>query len=167
MASSCICRCEFIRTHIKLSANEFAPTNQSAILSRMKGFQVIADFYHCACDDALLQDAARLASTCLEACAHAGLTVVAQAFHQFGDGHHLCGATGAVVLAESHLAVHTWPELRAVTLDIYICNVSQDNRERVQALYNSLYVAFQPRQVQKQTLQRGNLNQPFGSASGS
>lgn len=131
----------------------------------MKGFQIIADFHHCACDDTLLQDAARLVTTCLEACAHAGLTVVAQAFHQFGDDSHLGGATGAVVLAESHLAVHTWPELRAVTLDIYACNVSQDNGERVQALYNSLYAAFQPRQVQKQMLQRGDLNQPFNMAS--
>ena len=132
----------------------------------MKGFQIIADFHHCACDDALLQDAARLASICLEACNHAGLTVVAQAFHQFGDGSHLGGATGAVVLAESHLAVHTWPELRAVTLDVYACNVSQDNGERVQALYNFLYAAFQPRQVQKQMLQRGDLNYPFNIASG-
>lgn len=130
----------------------------------MKGFQIIADFHHCGCDEALLQDAARLATTCMDACAYAGLTVVAQAFHQFGDGCHLGGATGAVVLAESHLAVHTWPELRAVTLDIYACNISQDNGERVQALYHSLYVAFQPRQVQKQTLQRGDLNQPFNTS---
>ncbi len=133
----------------------------------MKGFQIIADFHHCACDDALLQDAARLASTCLEACAHAGLTVVAQAFHQFGDGCPLGGATGAVVLAESHLAVHTWPELRAATLDVYACNVSQDNGKRVQALYNSLYATFQPRQVQKQMLRRGDLNHPFNTVSGS
>lgn len=132
----------------------------------MKGFQIIADFHHCACDDALLQNSARLASICIEACGQAGLTVVAQAFHQFGDGDHLGGATGAVVLAESHLAVHTWPELRAVTLDIYACNVSQDNGERVQALYDSLHATFQPHQVQKQMLQRGNLSQPFDKVSG-
>ena len=129
----------------------------------MKGFQIIADLHHCACDEALLLYAARLSSTCLKACKHAGLTVVAQAFHQFEDGSHPGGATGAVVLAESHLAVHTWPELRAVTLDIYACNYNHDNGERVQALYNFLYETFQPRQVQKQTLQRGDLNHSFTS----
>lgn len=132
----------------------------------MKGLQIIADFHYCECDDSLLQDAAQLVSTCLEACAHAGLTVVAQAFYQFGDGYHLGGATGAVVLAESHLAIHTWPELRAVTLDVYVCNVRQDNGERVQILYDSLHATFQPRQVQSQTLQRGDLNHPFNTGSG-
>lgn len=124
----------------------------------MKGYQIIADFHDCSCSDSLLQDAALLKSTCLEACALAGLTVVAQAFYQFGDGS---GATGAVVLAESHLAVHTWPELHSVTLDVYACNVSHDNGKRVQALYDTLYATFQPCQVQKQTLQRGDLNHPF------
>jgi len=123
----------------------------------MRGFQIIADFYRCVCDDTLLQDVAKLEALCLAACGQAGLTVVNQAFHQFGDSTHPCGATGAVVLAESHLAVHTWPELRAVTLDIYACNVSQDNGERVQALYDALHSAFQPNQVQTQKLLRGDL----------
>jgi len=123
----------------------------------MRGFQIIADFYRCACDDALLHDVGQLQTLCVTACGQAGLTVVNQAFHQFGDSAHPYGATGAVVLAESHLAVHTWPELRAVTLDVYACNVSQDNGERVQALYDALHGAFQPNQVQTQKLQRGDL----------
>lgn len=126
----------------------------------MKGFQIIADFHDCACDAALLQEVARLESACLKACKHAGLTVVTQAFHQFGDGEHPGGATGAVVLAESHLAVHTWPELRAVTLDIYVCNMNQDNGGRAKVLYDTLHTAFQPGQANTQTLRRGDLNQP-------
>lgn len=125
----------------------------------MKGFQIIADFHDCACDAALLQEVARLESVCLEACKQAGLTVVAQAFYQFGDSDHPGGATGAVVLAESHLAVHSWPELGAVTLDIYVCNVNHDNGGRAKALYDALHTAFQPRKVRTQTLQRGDLNQ--------
>jgi S-adenosylmethionine decarboxylase len=65
------------------------------------------------------------------ACAEAGLEVVAAAFHQFPAA----GATGALVLAESHLAIHTWPELDAVTLDLYVCNHSQDNRAAAEAAY--------------------------------
>ncbi len=124
----------------------------------MKGLQIVADFHDCACDSALLQEVARLESVCLEACKQAGLTVVAQAFYQFGDNGHPGGATGAVVLAESHVAVHSWPELRAVTLDIYVCNVNQDNGERARALYDALLMVFQPRQPRMQTLQRGDLN---------
>lgn len=131
----------------------------------MKGFQIIADFHGCACDDALLQEVSRLQALCLGACGQAGLTVVTQAFHQFGDSARPGGATGAVVLAESHLAVHTWPELRAVTLDVYVCNVNQDNGERVKALYAALHLAFQPRQVQAQTLQRGDLVRQENQAS--
>lgn len=126
----------------------------------MKGFQIIADFHDCACDAALLREVARLESACLGACRHAGLTVVAQAFHQFGDSDHPGGATGAVVLAESHLAVHSWPELGAVTLDIYVCNVNHDNGERARVLYDTLHMAFQPGQAKTQTLLRGDLNQP-------
>lgn len=124
----------------------------------MKGFQIVADFHQCAGDKVLLQNVESLRSLCLDACAQAGLTVVAQAFHQFGDPQHPGGATGAVVLAESHLAVHTWPELRAVTLDVYVCNVNQDNGERVKALYDVLRQAFQPGQVQTTRLRRGDLN---------
>jgi S-adenosylmethionine decarboxylase proenzyme len=72
----------------------------------------------------LLHDAEALAALCRRACVEAGLDVVAAAFHQFPGA----GATGALVLAESHLAVHTWPELDAVTLDLYVCNHSRDNR---------------------------------------
>ncbi|HYR05134.1 MAG TPA: adenosylmethionine decarboxylase [Gallionella sp.] len=126
----------------------------------MKGSQIIADFHNCVCDTALLQEVTRLESACLGACKHAGLTVVTQAFHQFGDSEHPGGATGAVVLAESHLAVHSWPELRAVTLDIYVCNVSQDNGDRAKVLYDTLHMTFQPGQAKTQTLLRGDLNQP-------
>jgi len=131
----------------------------------MKGLQIIADFHNCTCDAALLREVVRLEFACLGACQHAGLTVVTHAFHQFGDSEHPGGATGAVVLAESHLAVHSWPELRAVTLDIYVCNVNQDNGERAKALYDTLHMTFQPCQVQMQMLERGNLSYPLNTAS--
>jgi spermidine synthase/S-adenosylmethionine decarboxylase len=132
----------------------------------LKGFQIVADFHQCACEDALLQQVESLKALCLQACAQAGLTVVTQAFYQFGDNLHPGGATGAVVLAESHLAVHTWPELRAVTLDVYVCNVNHDNGERVKALYETLRLTFQPGQVQSTMLRRGDLKQEGIYSSG-
>lgn len=117
----------------------------------MNGLHILAEFHACAGDGRLLREADRLAELCRRACGDAGLTVVAAAFHQFPAA----GATGALVLAESHLAIHTWPELDAVTLDLYVCNHSQDNRTAAEAAYEILRAAFQPRRIVRRDVTRG------------
>ena len=52
--------------------------------------------------------------------------------------------TGVVVLAESHLSIHTWPESGYVTLDVYVCNYSTNNRPKAQKLFEDLQTAFNP-----------------------
>jgi S-adenosylmethionine decarboxylase len=47
----------------------------------------------------------------------AGATIVEKCFHEFSPH----GLTGVLVIAESHFAVHTWPEYRAVCVDIFSC----------------------------------------------
>lgn len=88
-------------------------------------------------------------------CSVPGLTPVGQVFHQFGSETNPAGATGAVILAESHLAVHTWPELNAVTLDLYVCNFSQDNSLAARAACDRLIAAFAPQRVVRRELARG------------
>ena len=124
----------------------------------MKGLHILAEFHDCACADQAMRDPAAVQRLCLAACASAGLTVVGQVFHGFGTPEAPAGATGAVVLAESHLAVHTWPELDAVTLDLYVCNYSQDNRAAAEAAYDSLAAAFQPRRIVRRDLARGSID---------
>lgn len=123
----------------------------------MNGLHILAELHACACDAALLHDVVPLRALCLAACREAGLMVVAEAFHGFGTAAAPAGATGAVVLAESHLAVHTWPELGGVTLDLYVCNYSQDNRAAAEAAYARLAAAFQPQRSQRRDLLRGAL----------
>ena len=65
------------------------------------------------------------------------------------------GATGAVVLAESHLAIHTWPERAEATLDIYVCNVTADNSRKAERLYAELLAALKPGDVLMQRVLRG------------
>lgn len=120
----------------------------------MRGLHILADLLGCPADTAWMRDATALATLCREACAAAGLTPVAEAFHQFPGA----GATGAIVLAESHLAVHTWPELGTVTLDLYVCNFSQDNRARAEAAYAALLAAFAPDKVARRDVQRGDFD---------
>lgn len=119
----------------------------------MRGLHILAELHGCGAGAALMREVGPLREACLGACTAAGLTVVAEAFHAFAQG----GATGAVVLAESHVAVHTWPELDAVTLDIYVCNFSQDNRAAAEGAYAALHAAFQPRQAVRRDVIRGEL----------
>ena len=65
------------------------------------------------------------------------------------------GVTGVVLLAESHLAVHTWPEIAAVTLDVYVCNYGSDNSARARDLFDALRAAFLPSGAKTHALQRG------------
>lgn len=116
----------------------------------MNGLHILAELHDCA-DTAELRDAVALRRLCLRVCDDAGLTVVAEAFHGFAGA----GATGAVVLAESHLAVHTWPELAAVTLDLYVCNFSQDNRVAAEHAYTDLCAAFLPQRTNRRDIERG------------
>ena len=117
----------------------------------MNGLHILAEFHECAGEARLLHDAGALAALCRRACVEAGLDVVAAAFHQFPRA----GATGALVLAESHLAVHTWPELDAVTLDLYVCNHSRDNRAAAETAYRALASAFRAKNCVRRDIERG------------
>lgn len=121
----------------------------------MEGLHILAELHHCRCAPELLRHAPGIRRLCLEACAAAGLTVVAEVFHEFGSPAQPAGATGAVVLAESHLAIHTWPELNAVTLDIYVCNFSRDNRGAAEAAFDALGAAFAPMRIVRRDVARG------------
>lgn len=124
----------------------------------MRGLHLIADLHACRCSPTFLVDAAGLEAFCVTACARHGLTVVGRCFHQFRhpDGQP-AGITGTVVLAESHLAVHTWPEIASVTLDVYVCNFSADNGARAHALFAESIAAFAPARLDKKEVARGHL----------
>ena len=112
-----------------------------------------ADLHGCSAAE-LLVDCDALRALSLRAVAEAGLTPVADLFHPFGAGS---GVTGVVLLSESHLALHTWPELAAVTLDVYVCNRQVDNTERAAALLEALERAFAPARCERHRVQRGAL----------
>ena len=122
----------------------------------MQGLHLTADLYECRCDPALLVDSALLRDTLLVAVDAAELTGVAQLFHDFSaQGGAGSGITGVVLLAESHVAIHTWPERGGVTLDVYVCNYSADNTSKAHALFDRLAEAFAPARRRTQALKRG------------
>ena len=121
----------------------------------MQGLHLIADLRDCAGATPLADEAA-LRTLCLDAVERAGLRAVGSLFHPFtGPDGQAQGVTGVVLLVESHLAVHTWPELGSVTADVYVCNVGADNSARAEAVMARLVAAFAPRAPQVQRVRRG------------
>ena len=122
----------------------------------MKGLHIIADLYNCAKSDFLISSD-KLRDLCVKACTDSGLTVLGQHFYQFDgyEGTQDGGSTGAVVLAESHLAIHTWPERDGATLDVYVCNFTCDNTAKAESVYKTLVAALKPADVLVERLQRG------------
>jgi S-adenosylmethionine decarboxylase len=122
----------------------------------MHGLHLTADLYQCRCDHAWLTDAGHLGEWCTRAVTAAGLQAVNQVFHTFpataaGPG----GVTATVLLAESHLCVHTWPEQKAVTLDVYVCNFGGDHSAKAQKLMEMLVERFVPEWTERRSLERG------------
>jgi spermidine synthase len=122
----------------------------------MEGFHLTADCYGCQCNPELLLDAELLQRLASLGTVAAGLTIVGEKFHPFRmpDGS-AAGVTCALLLAESHVAIHTWPERQAVTLDVYVCNYSEDNTAKAKCLFDSLITAFCPTRVQTHQIRRG------------
>jgi len=124
----------------------------------MNGLHLIADLHDCRCPASLLLDAPALEAFSVDACQRHGLTVVGRLFHAFRDATgQPAGVTGTVVLAESHLAVHTWPEIASVTLDVYVCNFSGDNSAQAYALFAEIIANFAPARLEKKEVARGHL----------
>jgi spermidine synthase len=130
----------------------------------MNGLHLIGDLTGCRCDPQLLLDGAGWREKCLEMVAAAGLTTLDANFHTFDGG----GFTGTVVLAESHLAIHTWPEREGLTLDVYVCNYSADNSAKARKLFESIVAHFQPTEIARHEVDRGGhlLMEPLNDSTG-
>ncbi len=68
-------------------------------------------------DPTILQTIEPWQTTLPQLARQAGATIIAQRFHQFEP----MGVTGMLLLAESHVSVHTWPERHLAALDIFTC----------------------------------------------
>lgn len=124
----------------------------------MQGLHLTADLYQCACDSQLMLDADAIAALCRNQTELSGLTLVDERWVKFPDWQgQPGGVTGTILLAESHLAIHTWPETGNVTIDVYVCNFSADNSPKAQALMEGVVQALQPKHAVRQQLWRGDI----------
>ena len=122
----------------------------------MHGLHLTADLSHCQCENTWLTDATRLLARCVQEVSDAGLQTVNTLAHSFPPTEHgPGGVTATVLLAESHLCVHTWPEQMGVTVDVYVCNFGGDHSAKAQYLMDAMVALFAPQQALRQALQRG------------
>jgi S-adenosylmethionine decarboxylase len=124
----------------------------------MHGLHLTADLHDCQCESQWMLDADVLGAACVEAVEASGLQGVARLFHAFpSTAQGAGGVTATVLLAESHLCIHTWPEQQAVTLDVYVCNFGGDHSAKAHGLMERLLALFQPAHVERHAVTRGTL----------
>ncbi|MEO1730926.1 MAG: adenosylmethionine decarboxylase [Pseudomonadota bacterium] len=69
-----------------------------------------------------LDEPAHLEAILKGAAKAAGATILQSHFHHFGEA---MGVTGVLMLAESHVSIHTWPETDFAAIDIFMCGSAQ------------------------------------------
>ncbi len=84
------------------------------------GRHVLAELFGCRID--LLNEREVIRDVMLTAAKKAGAEVVGDFFHQFSPH----GISGVVVISESHLAIHTWPEHGYAAVDVFTCGDTVD-----------------------------------------
>lgn len=90
--------------------------------------------------------------TCFaQACEDAGATVLFKHCHNFGEG---CGTTGVIVLAESHVSWHHYPEVGLLAVDIFVCGAA-----RPELALPRITEFWQPDLVERHHMRRGHVRE--------
>ena len=86
------------------------------------------------CNKELLNDLSFLQNALVSAAEEAGATVIDKHFHRFSPQ----GVSGVVLISESHLSLHTWPECGYAAVDIFTCGDSVNSELAAELLIKSL-----------------------------
>jgi spermidine synthase len=111
------------------------------------GRHILVEFHGCSAE--ILNDVPRIEHDMLEAATRSGATIINSVFHHFSP----FGVSGVIVIQESHLAIHTWPEYRYAAVDLFTCGDSVNPW----VSYESLKTAFEAEHGSAIELNRGQL----------
>lgn len=114
---------------------------------RTLGYHLLTEFY--GCDHDILNDVGKIKGLMEEAAVASGASVVESVFHRFSPH----GVSGVVVIAESHLAIHTWPEYGFAAVDLFTCGEEVDPWKAYAFLKD--YLA--PQSTSTQEIMRGEI----------
>ncbi len=118
---------------------------------RPAGTHLLADFY--GVDAALLIAPQAIDALLRSGAEAAGAHILHSHFHSFGDA---MGVTGVVLLAESHISIHTWPEFGFAAADIFMCGDAQPK-----LALDLISAALKPTSSIVQTIARGGAALPL------
>lgn len=111
------------------------------------GTHILAEFFDC--DSDILNDANHIEMAMKRAAIECGATIVSSTFHAFNPH----GVSGVIVIAESHLAIHTWPEYGYAAVDVFTCG----DTVNPQIANDSLQEQFRARDAKIVRINRGEL----------
>lgn len=119
-------------------------------LKRGLGRCLIVELY--GCKEGILDSLVDIEEAMVGAADLTGANIIKTAFHKFNPH----GVSGIVVIAESHLAIHTWPEHGYAAVDIFTCGETVDPWKA----YDHLVSIFKPTSANVIEVNRGILIQP-------
>jgi S-adenosylmethionine decarboxylase proenzyme len=102
------------------------------------------------CDAEKLRDVAGVRALMIGAVKESGGTYVTDVFHHFSP----LGVSGVIVIAESHVTIHTWPEHGYAAADVFTCGGSFHHDVFVRMMRDGLQAA----DVKTQTIARGDVS---------
>jgi S-adenosylmethionine decarboxylase proenzyme len=105
------------------------------------GCHYICDFVNCNSSKYFDMPSEILGNFILNAAQSFGFNVLKMSYHQFQP----TGSSGTVILAESHIAWHTWPEYGRISFDIYACEPTEQNEIKIKKLEKFFSGMFQPK----------------------
>lgn len=108
----------------------------------------LIEFYGITSD--YLDNLDKIENTMLTSLSGSGATYVNHSFHKFSPQ----GVSGVIVIAESHLSIHTWPESEYAALDIFTCG----DKDTAVIILNKLVENFNPTKSKINYIPRGSLN---------
>ena len=112
---------------------------------RFAGTHLLADLWGAT----RLDDASHIDAALRDAALADGATILHSHFHTFSPNG---GVSGVVILAESHISIHTWPERGFAAVDIFMCGACDPHRS-----VPVLRQAFSPSEIRLAEQRRGRL----------
>ncbi len=119
------------------------------------GRHILAEIYGCSFD--ILNSKDKIQQIMVDASLEAGAEVREVAFHKFSPQ----GVSGVVVISESHLTIHTWPELGYAAVDVFTCGESVNPWDAC----NYLTEKLKAKHMTATEVKRGIFEQPVNVAN--
>ncbi|NGP89894.1 adenosylmethionine decarboxylase [Fodinibius halophilus] len=116
------------------------------------GRHILVELYNC--DNEKINDVAYIESSMLAATRASGATIISHNFHKFSPH----GVSGVVVIAESHVSIHSWPEYNYAAIDIFTCGDTIDPM----IIRDTLKKDFQAETISSREIKRGMIKPKAG-----